>query len=91
MYIDNGNPMKGLSLLGLLYTLGVSNSYSRPRVSNDNPFIETFFKTLKYSTKYPGRFEDIHQARDWFAAFVHWYNMQFLRMTASALPRNSTP
>jgi putative transposase len=48
------------------------------RVSNDNPFIETFFKTLKYSTKYPGRFEDIHQARDWFAAFVHWYNMQHL-------------
>jgi putative transposase len=37
-----------------------------------------FFKTLKYSTKYPGRFEDIHQARDWFAAFVHWYNMQHL-------------
>jgi putative transposase len=33
---------------------------------------------LKYSTKYPGRFEDIHQARDWFAAFVHWYNMQHL-------------
>jgi putative transposase len=78
VHSDNGNPMKGLSLLGLLYTLGVSNSYSRPRVSNDNPFIETFFKTLKYSTKYPGRFEDIHQARDWFAAFVHWYNMQHL-------------
>jgi putative transposase len=41
VHSDNGNPMKGLSLLGLLYTLGVSNSYSRPRVSNDNPFIRS--------------------------------------------------
>ena len=78
LHSDNGNPMKGLSLLGLLHVLGVSTSYNRPRVSDDNPFIESFFKTLKYSRKYPGRFTTIAQAREWFAAFLHWYNTEHL-------------
>jgi transposase InsO family protein len=74
LHSDNGHPMKGVNLLGLLLKLGVSTSFSRPRVSDDNPFIESFFKTLKYSTKYPGRFEDLSAAREWFASFIHWYN-----------------
>jgi transposase InsO family protein len=78
LHADNGGPMKGLSLLALLYMLGVGFSFSRPRVSNDNPFIESFFKTLKYTTGYPGAFRNIHHAREWMASFVHWYNFQHL-------------
>jgi putative transposase len=74
LHSDNGGPMKGLSLLALLYVLGVSTSYSRPRVSNDNPFIESFFKTLKYTAGYPGRFRDLQHARTWMADFIAWYN-----------------
>lgn len=74
LHSDNGGPMKGLSLLALLYVLGVSTSYSRPRVSDDNPFIESFFKTLKYTAGYPGRFVDLQHARTWMADFVDWYN-----------------
>lgn len=78
VHSDNGGPMKGLSLLALLYVLGVSTSYSRPRVSNDNPFIESFFKTLKYTAGYPGRFRDLQHARTWMADFIAWYNTTHL-------------
>lgn len=74
VHSDNGNPMKGMSLLALFYELGISNSYSRPRVSDDNPFIESWFKTLKTSAKYPGKFKTISDARFWFASFVDGYN-----------------
>lgn len=74
VHSDNGNPMKGVSLLALFYDLGISNSYSRPRVSNDNPFIESWFKTLKYGISYPGRFSSLAFAREWFAKFVEKYN-----------------
>ena len=74
VHSDNGNPMKGLSLLALFYDLGICNSYSRPRVSNDNPFIESWFKTLKYSVSYPGNFSTLEKAREWFALFVSGYN-----------------
>ncbi|RKX72743.1 MAG: hypothetical protein DRP60_13260, partial [Spirochaetes bacterium] len=47
IHSDNGNPMKCLSLMALFNDLGICNSYSRPRVSNDNPFIESWFKTMK--------------------------------------------
>lgn len=78
LHSDNGHPMKGLSLLALLYSLGVRYSFSRPRVSNDNPFIESFFKTLKYTAGYPGSFRNIDHAREWMASFVHWYNHQHM-------------
>lgn len=78
LHSDNGHPMKGLSLLGLLYFLGVGYSFSRPRVSNDNPFIESFFKTVKYTAGYPGNFRNIEHAREWTAGFVHWYNYEHL-------------
>ena len=73
---DNGNPMRGATMLMTLYNLGVIPSYSRPRVSNDNPFIESLFKTLKYTAGYPGQFKDIEHARTWMANFVNWYNTE---------------
>ena len=73
---DNGNPMKGTTMLMTLYNLGVIPSYGRPRVSNDNPFIESLFKTLKYTARYPGQFKDMDHARTWMANFVNWYNTE---------------
>lgn len=74
VHSDNGNPMKGISLLALFYELGICNSYSRPRVSDDNPFIESWFKTLKYHVSYPGKFKTLPIARKWFSTFVDFYN-----------------
>jgi putative transposase len=74
LHSDNGNPMKGMTLLAFLYSMKVSVSRSRPRVSNDNPFIESFFKTMKYSVCYPGRFKGLEHARSWMADFINWYN-----------------
>lgn len=66
--------MKGLSLMALFNDLGICNSYSRPRVSNDNPFIESWFKTMKYNVSYPGKFSSVDDARSWFSNFVDFYN-----------------
>jgi len=66
--------MKGVSLMALFNDLGICNSYSRPRVSNDNPFIESWFKTMKYNVSYPGKFSYIEDARVWFSRFVDFYN-----------------
>lgn len=73
---DNGNPMKGATMLMTLYNLGVIPSFSRPKVSNDNPFIESLFKTLKYTAGYPGQFKSLDHARTWMADFVNWYNTE---------------
>ena len=78
LHSDNGHPMKGISLMALLTELNVEISHSRPRVSNDNPFIESLFKTLKYRVNYPLRFRDLDHAREWLAGFVHWYNTEHL-------------
>lgn len=74
VHADNGGPMKGVALVALLYRLGVGLSYSRPRVSDDNPFIEAFFRTLKYRVGYPKCFTSLEHARTWFSQFVAWYN-----------------
>lgn len=74
VHSDNGSVMKGVTLMALFYDLGICNSYSRPRVSNDNPFIESFFKTLKYGASYPHKFPNLLVAREWFALFVDGYN-----------------
>lgn len=58
----------------LLSDLGVLKSFSRPRVSNDNPFSESQFKTLKYSGTYPERFGSLEEAREWCGSFLRWYN-----------------
>ena len=76
LHSDNGSPMKGATMLATLQSLGVMSSFSRPAVSNDNPFSESIFKTLKYRPDYPNRaFENLFAARQWVGTFVHWYNL----------------
>jgi transposase InsO family protein len=75
LHSDNGNAMKGASMLAMLQELGVARSLSRPAVSNDNPYSESQFKTLKSHPTYPRKpFADLTQAREWVTRFVHWYN-----------------
>jgi putative transposase len=75
LHSDNGGPMKGATMLATLQRLGVVPSFSRPRVSDDNPFAESLFRTLKYRPEYPADgFATLDDARQWVAAFVHWYN-----------------
>ena len=75
LHSDNGSPMKGATMLATLQNLGVVPSFSRPSVSNDNPFSEALFKTLKYQPVFPDKpFDSLESARQWVAQFVHWYN-----------------
>ncbi|WP_292436278.1 IS3 family transposase [Methylobacter sp.] len=76
LHSDNGSPMKGATLLSTLQKLGVAPSRSRPGVSNDNPYSEALFKTLKYAPQSGASqpFADLTAARTWVATFVHWYN-----------------
>ena len=75
LHSDNGSPMKGATMLATLQRLGVMPSFSRPSVSNDNPYSEALFKTLKYHPGFPDKpFESVEQARQWVAGFQHWYN-----------------
>ena len=71
LHSDNGGPMKGATMLATLQALGVTPSLSRPAVSNDNPYSESLFRTLKYRPDYPARaFETLLAARQWVGAFV---------------------
>lgn len=74
LHADRGAPMIAGDLAELLTSLGVRKSHSRPRVSNDNPYSEAQFKTLKYRPDYPQRFEHLTAARAWCRAFFTWYN-----------------
>lgn len=75
LHSDNGAPMKGLTLRCTLDWLGIERSFSRPRVSHDNPFSEAMFRTCKYRPDYPvDGFADLEAARAWVEAFTHWYN-----------------
>lgn len=75
LHSDNGSPMKGATMLATLKRLGIMPSFSRPSVSDDNPYSESLFKTLKYTPAYPGKpFADITHARQWVHQFVTWYN-----------------
>lgn len=77
LHSDNGSPMKGATMLAMLEQLGVAPSFSRPRVSNDNPYAEALFRTCKYRPNYPRKpFESIDAARTWTLEFVRWYNHQ---------------
>ncbi|MDD9303876.1 MAG: IS3 family transposase [Desulfobacter sp.] len=79
LHSDNGSPMKSATMLAKLQDLGVMPSFSRPSVSNDNPFSESLFRTLEYRPEYPEKpFEKIVEARDWAHRFVHWYNTEHL-------------
>jgi len=79
LHSDNGGPMKGSTMLATLQRLGVVPSFSRPRVSDDNPFSEALFRTLKYRPEYPSKpFEALEQTWQWVAGFVRWYNTEHL-------------
>jgi putative transposase len=72
---DNGATLKATTVLAMLHWLGIKPSYSRPRVSDDNPFVEALFRTAKYRPEFPIKgFADLQAARDWSARFVQWYN-----------------
>jgi len=75
LHSDNGSPMKGSTMKARLEDLGIIASFSRPSTSNDNPYSESLFKTLKYCPKYPNKpFNTIEAAREWVYSFVNWYN-----------------
>jgi putative transposase len=75
LHSDNGAPMKSLTLLAKMYDLGIAPSRGRPRVSNDNPYSESLFRTLKYCPQWPADgFVDIETARSWVREFITWYN-----------------
>ena len=79
LHADNGGPMKGATLKATMEKLSVIASYSRPRVSDDNPFSEALFRTVKYRPEYPKKpFASLENARAWVAAFVAWYNEMHL-------------
>jgi transposase InsO family protein len=79
LHSDNGSPMKAATMLAKLHDLGVVPSFSRPRISNDNPYSESLFRTLKYRPEYPNKpFENICEARVWTNRFIHWYNAEHL-------------
>jgi putative transposase len=79
LHQDRGAPMRCGTFKALVEALGIAMSFSRPHVSNDNPFVEAFFRTLKYRPDYPDRpFESREQAEAFMARFVHWYNHEHL-------------
>ncbi|OED45128.1 integrase [Chromatiales bacterium (ex Bugula neritina AB1)] len=79
LHSDNGAPMRSVTLQQKLYDLKITPSHSRPRVSNDNPFSESLFRTLKYCPQWPSSgFSTIDDARAWVSQFVQWYNEKHL-------------
>lgn len=79
LHSDNGSPMKASTMLSTLQRLGVVPSFSRPGVSDDNPFSESLFRTMKYRPEYPsGPFASLSAAQNWVDTFVQWYNTEHL-------------
>ena len=79
LHSDNGGPMKGGIMLTMLQKLGIMPSFSRPSVSNDNPFSESLFRTMKYCPEYPSKpFATVDAASSWVINFVDWYNNHHL-------------
>lgn len=75
LHSDNGSAMKGSTMLAMLDQLGVAPSFSRPRVSNDNAYAESLFRTCKYRPDYPSKpFGSLEEAQAWTQKFVRWYN-----------------
>ena len=74
VHADRGTSMTSNTVAGLLATLGIDQSHSRPHVSNDNPYSEAQFKTLKYCPAFPRRFGSIEDSRVFCAQFFHYYN-----------------
>jgi putative transposase len=76
LHADRGSPMRSKTVAQLLAELGIDQSHSRPHVSNDNPYSEAHFKTIKYRPGMPDRFAAGDQARAIFRDLFHWYNHQ---------------
>lgn len=77
LHSDNGSAMKGATMLATLEHLGVAASFSRPRVSNDNAYAESLFRTCKYRPDYPKKpFNSLEEAQAWTQKFVRWYNQE---------------
>ena len=74
VHADSGPTMRSTLLKDLLADLGVGRTHNRPRVSNDNPFSESEFRTMKYRPNYPGTFTNVDTARAWVGSYVPWYN-----------------
>jgi putative transposase len=74
LHADRGSPMKAKATAFLLADLGVTRSHNRPHTSNDNPFSESHFKTLKYQPRFPKRFGCIEDAKIFCRSFFDWYN-----------------
>ena len=90
LHSDNGGPMKGVTMLIMLESLGVLPSFSRPSVSDDNPFSEALFRTLKYHPTFPlaDRFNSLLDARQWCERFVTWYNQEHLHSALKFITPN---
>lgn len=76
VHADSGPAMRSNVLKDLLADLGIDRTHNRPRVSNDNPFSESEFRTMKYRPNYPGTFPDLQAARAHMTSYVPWYNSQ---------------
>jgi putative transposase len=76
IHADRGSSMKSLPVAQLLADLGVTKSHSRPHVSDDNPFSESQFKTMKYRPEFPDRFGSRQDARAFCRTFFDWYNLE---------------
>jgi putative transposase len=74
VHADSGPAMRSTVLKDLLSDLEIGQTHNRPRVSNDNPFSESEFRTMKYRPNYPGVFDDLDAARAWVSDYVSWYN-----------------
>jgi transposase InsO family protein len=86
LHADNGATLKATTVLAMLNWLGVKPSYSRPRVSDDNAFSASLFRTAKYRPEFPAKgFADLDPGRAWAAGFVHWYNVDH-HHSVSVLP-----
>ena len=86
LHADRGAAMTSKTVAELLITLGVAQSHSRPRISNDSPYSEAQFKTMKYGPSYPERFASIEEARVWMRGFVNWYNNEHRHSGIGLMP-----
>ena len=86
LHADRGTSMTAKSVALLLSNLGVGQSHSRPYTSNDNPYSESQFKTMKYHFSYPDRFGSPEDARSYFSGFMQWYNHEHRHSNLALLP-----
>ena len=85
LHADRGSAMISKTVAQLLADLGVTKTHSRPYVSNDNPYSEAQFKTMKYRPSFPERFGSLQDARAWARPFFHWYNHEHYHSGLSLL------